>query len=47
VLISNELKKQNNRWLALKNDVNVTFIAVEAVFKELRPLIAYLEEAMM
>ena len=47
VVISSELTKQNTRWQSLKNDVGTTFTKADIVFKELRPLIAYLEEAMM
>jgi hypothetical protein len=47
VYIVGELEKQNGKWKTLKNDVSSTFSTAENAYKELWPLIVYLEEAMM
>ena len=47
IFIVGELEKQNGKWKALKNDVSSAFSTAENAYKELWPLIVYLEEAMM
>ncbi len=47
ILIIGELEKLNGKWKALNNDVSSTFSNAENAYKELWPLILYLEEAMM
>ncbi len=47
ILIVGELEKLNEKWKALNNDVSSTFSTAENAYKELWPLIVYLEEAMM
>ena len=47
ITIVNELKAQNKKWTTLFNEISTTFFSADAIFKELSPLIAYLEEAMM
>ena len=47
VVIVNELEVQNNKWLAFIAEISNIFSAAENAYKELWPLIVYLEEAMM
>ena len=47
ILIVGELEKLNGKWKALNNDVSSTFSIAENAYKDLWPLIVYLEEAMM
>jgi hypothetical protein len=47
IYIVGELEKQNGKWKTLKNDVSSAFSTAEVAYKELWPLIVYLEEAMM
>ncbi len=47
VFIVGELEKQNEKWKALKNNVSSNFTTAENAYKELWPLIVYIEEAMM
>jgi hypothetical protein len=47
VFIVGELEKQNGKWKTLKNDISSAFSTAENAYKELWPLIVYLEEAMM
>ena len=42
-----ELKGQHKNWTAFMTDITTIFSAAETGYKELWPLIVYLEEAMM
>ena len=42
-----ELKVQNKNWTSFMTELTATFSAAENAYKELWPLIVYLEEAMM
>ena len=46
-MIVNELKVQNNKWQAFISEITTIFSAADLAYKELWPLILYLEEAMM
>jgi hypothetical protein len=46
-LIVNELKVQNKKWQEFISEISLIFSAAEIAYKELGPLIVYLEEAMM
>ena len=42
-----ELKVQHKNWTLFMTDITTSFSAAEIAYKELWPLIVYLEEAMM
>jgi hypothetical protein len=42
-----ELKVQHKNWTLFMTDITASFSAAEIAYKELWPLIVYLEEAMM
>jgi hypothetical protein len=42
-----ELKVQHTNWATFMTDITTSFSAAEVAYKELWPLIVYLEEAMM
>ena len=43
----NELEVQHKNWTSFMTDITTSFSAAEGAYKELRPLIVYLEVAMM
>ena len=47
IAIFSELQAQSKNWKDLISDVTTSFSAAETSYKELWPLIVYLEEAMM
>jgi hypothetical protein len=42
-----EIKVQHKNWTTFMTDITNVFVAAESAYKELWPLILYLEEAMM
>ena len=41
------MKIQNDKWKAFRNDVNEAFTSIDKAYKDMGPLIIYLEKAMI